>query len=78
MHNYGCNGNILCYHGVVERNRISSLHSHGKALEKECYYYYYLHVTSASSALGVLNDMCCTNPHSLRVAGHDGMKTSMI
>ena len=20
--NYGCNGNLLCYHGVVERNRI--------------------------------------------------------
>ena len=34
--NYGCNGNLLCYHGVVERNRISSLQSHGKALEKEC------------------------------------------
>jgi len=31
-----CNGNLLCYHGVVERNRISSLQSHGKALEKEC------------------------------------------
>jgi len=27
---------LLCYHGVVERNRISSLQSHGKALEKEC------------------------------------------
>ena len=27
---------MLCYHGVVERNRISSLQSHGKALEKEC------------------------------------------
>ena len=25
-----------CYHGVVERYRISSLQSHGKALEKEC------------------------------------------
>jgi len=25
----------------VERNRISSLQSHGKALEKESYYYYY-------------------------------------
>jgi len=34
MQNYGCNGNLLCYHGVVERNRISSLQSHGKALEK--------------------------------------------
>ena len=32
----GCNGNLLCCHGVVERNRISSLQSHGKALEKEC------------------------------------------
>ena len=27
IQNYGCNGNLLCYHGVVERNRI--------------YYYYY-------------------------------------
>ena len=27
---------MLWYHGVVERNRISSLQSHGKALEKEC------------------------------------------
>jgi len=36
MQNYGCNGNLLCYHGVVERNRISSMQSHGKALEKEC------------------------------------------
>jgi len=34
IQNYGCNGN--CYYGVVERNRISSLQSHGKALEKEC------------------------------------------
>jgi len=41
---------IYCDDGVVERNRISSLQSHGKALEKECclsgvfcdsYYYYY-------------------------------------
>ena len=32
----GCNGNLLCYHGVVERNRISSSQSHGKASEKEC------------------------------------------
>ena len=24
IQNYGCNGNLLCYHGVVERNRISS------------------------------------------------------
>jgi len=29
IQNYGCNGNLLCYHGVVERNCIS------------CYYYYY-------------------------------------
>ena len=36
IQNYGCNGNLLCYHGVVERNRISSLQSHRKALEKEC------------------------------------------
>jgi len=36
IQNYGFNGNLLCYHGVVERNRISSLQSHGKALEKEC------------------------------------------
>ena len=35
IQNYGCNGNLLCYHGVVERNRISSL-MHGKALEKKC------------------------------------------
>ena len=32
IQNYSCNGNLLCYHGVVERNRISSLQSHGKAL----------------------------------------------
>ena len=32
IQNYGCNGNLLCYHGVVKRNRISSLQSHGKAL----------------------------------------------
>jgi len=36
IQNYGCNGNLLCYHGVVERKRISSLQRHGKALEKEC------------------------------------------
>jgi len=36
IQNYGCSGNLLCYHGVVERNRISSLQSHGRALEKEC------------------------------------------
>jgi len=34
IQNYGCNGNLLCYHGVVERNRISSLQSHRKALER--------------------------------------------
>jgi len=36
IQNYGCNGNLLCDYGVVERNRISFLQSHGKALEKEC------------------------------------------
>ena len=36
MQNYDCNGNLLCDNGVVVRNRISSLQSHGKALEKEC------------------------------------------
>ena len=30
--NYGCNGNLLYDHGVVERNCIFSLESHGKAL----------------------------------------------
>jgi len=25
IQNYGCNGNLLCYHGVVERNRIFSI-----------------------------------------------------
>jgi len=30
IQNYGCNGNLLCDDGVVERNRISSLQSHGK------------------------------------------------
>jgi len=25
IQNYGCNGNLLCYHGVVERYRIYSL-----------------------------------------------------
>ena len=34
IQNYRCNGNFLCYHGVVERNRISSLESHGKAYRK--------------------------------------------
>jgi len=28
IQNYGCNRNLLCDHGVVERNRISSLQSH--------------------------------------------------
>ena len=36
IQNYGCNGYLFCYHGVVERNRISALQRHGKALEKEC------------------------------------------
>jgi len=36
IQNCGCNSNLLCFHGVVERNRISSLQSYGKALEKEC------------------------------------------
>jgi len=36
IQNYHCNGSLLCCRGVVERNRISSLQSHGKALEKEC------------------------------------------
>jgi len=35
--NYGCSGNLLCDHGVVERNRISSLQSHGEAFENECF-----------------------------------------
>jgi len=30
IQNYGCNTNLLCDHGVVERSRISSLQSHGK------------------------------------------------
>jgi len=46
IQNYGCNGNLLCYYGVVERNRISSLQSHGKALENYYYYYYYYYYTS--------------------------------
>jgi len=28
IENYGCNGNLLCDHGVAERNLISSLDSH--------------------------------------------------
>jgi len=36
IQNYGCNGNLLCDHSVMERNCIFSLQSHGKALEKEC------------------------------------------
>ena len=36
IQNYGCNSSLLCDHGAVERNRISSLQSHGKVLEKEC------------------------------------------
>jgi len=35
IQNYGCNGNFLCDYGVVEKNRVSSLQSHRKALEKE-------------------------------------------
>ena len=35
IQNYG-NDNLLCDHGVVKRNHISSLQSDGKALEKEC------------------------------------------
>jgi len=31
IQNYGCNSNLLCYHGAVEKKQ-----SHGKALEKEC------------------------------------------
>ena len=34
IQNYVCNGNLLCYHGVVEKNHISSLQS-------QYYYYYY-------------------------------------
>ena len=36
IQNYGCNGNLLCDHGVVERNRISSLQSRWKALLLLC------------------------------------------
>jgi len=36
IQNYGCNGNLLSDHGIVERSRISSLERHGKSLEKEC------------------------------------------
>ena len=36
IQNYDFNGNLLCYHGVVERNRISSLQSHGNALLLLC------------------------------------------
>ena len=35
IQNYGCNGNLLCYHGVVKKNRISSLQSQENALEKK-------------------------------------------
>ena len=35
IQNYGCNGNLLCYHGVVERNRISLY----RAMERRYYYY---------------------------------------
>ena len=36
IQNYGCNGNLLSDHGIVERSRISSMERHGKSLEKEC------------------------------------------
>ena len=36
IQNYSCNGNLLCDHSAVERSCISSLQSHGKALETEC------------------------------------------
>jgi len=36
MQNYGCNGDLLRDHSVLVRNRISSMESHGKALEKKC------------------------------------------
>jgi len=49
MQNYGCNGNLLCDHGVVERNRISSLQSHGKAFEQRNYYYVYGYSSSQSN-----------------------------
>jgi len=51
MQNYGCNGNLLCDLGVVERNRISSLESHGKLLEKERYYYHYYYYRVSVMAL---------------------------
>ena len=41
IQNYGYNCNLLCDHGVVERNRISSLGSH--------YYYYYKAVGKISA-----------------------------
>jgi len=54
IQNYGCSSNLLCYHGVVEKNCISSLQSHGKALKKECYYYnfyyYSMHAMQANNA----------------------------
>jgi len=42
VQNYGCNDNLFSDHDFVETNCISSLQSHGKALEKECYYCYKL------------------------------------
>ena len=51
MQNYGCNGNLLCDLGVVERNRISSLQSHGKSLEQERYYYHYYYYRVSVMAL---------------------------
>jgi len=35
----------------VERNRISSLQSHGKALEKESYYYYYYYFSVVAAVI---------------------------
>jgi len=42
IQNYGCNGNLLCYHGVVERNRIS------------CYYYYYYYYSIVLTSLDLV------------------------
>jgi len=55
LQNCGCSVNLLCEHDVVERNCISSLESHGKALETECclpvsfYYYRFSHFSNAYS-----------------------------
>jgi len=63
MQNYGCNGNLLSDHGVVERNRISSLQSHGKALEKECC----LSVVFCDSGDTPANLSCELNGHLMHV-----------